>query len=107
MKLVFIITHRRRNNNQSSDQKEEHALKKAKTVPSTGKVMATVLRGSKGILLIDYLGKGKRLTGVYHTLLLVNLNGEIASKRPHKEEENVVSPKQCAHSHLGCRNGKN
>jgi len=33
----------------------KHALKKAKTVPSAGKVMATVFWDSQGIIYIDYL----------------------------------------------------
>ena len=37
----------------------ESAPKKAKTVPSVGKVMATIFWDSHGIILIDYLQKGK------------------------------------------------
>ena len=39
----------------------ETAPTKAKTVPSAGKVMATIFWNSHGIILIDYLQKGKLL----------------------------------------------
>jgi len=37
----------------------EPALKKAKTVPTATKVMATVFWDSQGVIYIDYLEKGK------------------------------------------------
>ena len=40
----------------------ESAPKKAKTVPLAGKVMATIFWDSHGIILIDYLQKGKNVT---------------------------------------------
>ena len=40
--------------------KGEPAPKKAKTVFSAGKVMATVFWDSHGVILIDYLQKGKK-----------------------------------------------
>jgi len=41
----------------------EPAPKKAKAVPSAGKVMATVFWDSQGVIYIDYLEKGKTVTG--------------------------------------------
>ncbi|XP_030765065.1 protein GVQW3-like [Sitophilus oryzae] len=43
--------------------KGEQAPKKAKTVISTGKMMATVFWDSHKVILIDYLQKGKTITG--------------------------------------------
>ena len=40
----------------------EHAWKKAKTVLSAGKVMATVFWDLQGVIYIDYLEKGKTVT---------------------------------------------
>ena len=40
----------------------ERAPKKAKTVPSAGKVMATVFRDSQGIIFADYLEKWRTIT---------------------------------------------
>ena len=43
----------------------ESGPKKAKTVPSAGKVMATNFWDSKGIILMDFLQKGRTITGQY------------------------------------------
>ena len=43
----------------------EPTPKKAKVVLSAGKVMATVFWDSRGIILIDYLAKGKTINGQY------------------------------------------
>lgn len=48
----------------------ERAPKKAKTVHSAGKVMATVFWDAEGIILIDYLEKGRTITGQYYSALL-------------------------------------
>jgi len=45
----------------------EPALKKARTVPSAGKVMATVFWDSQGVIYIDYLEEGKTVTRLYYT----------------------------------------
>lgn len=63
--------------------KKEPAPKKAKTVFSTGKVMVTVFWDSHGVILIDYLQKGKTITGAYYASLLHELKPQIAGKRPH------------------------
>ena len=58
----------------------ESALKKAKTVLSAGKVMATVFWNSQGIILVDYLEKGKTITGAYYATLLDRLSEELKQK---------------------------
>lgn len=58
--------------------KGEPAPKKAKTVISAGKVMATVFWDSHGVILIDYLQKGKTITGAYYASLLDKLKAELA-----------------------------
>lgn len=66
----------------------ESAPKKEKTVPSAGKIRATVFWDSQGIILIDYLEKGKTITGVSYSSLLDRLKIELQEKRPqlpHKE----------------------
>jgi len=50
------------------------APQKSKTVPSAGKVMATVFWDSQGVIYIDYLEKGK--TGLYYAELLGRLTAE-------------------------------
>ena len=61
----------------------ESAPKKAKTVPSAGKVMATIFWDSHGIILIDYLQKGKTITGEYYDSLLDRIDAILKEKRPH------------------------
>jgi hypothetical protein len=56
--------------------------KKAKTVHSAGKVMATVCWDSQWIILINYLEKGKTITGASYSPLLDRLKTELQEKCP-------------------------
>ena len=60
----------------------ESAPKKAKTIPSAGKIMATIFWDSRGIILIDYLQKGKTITGEYYASLLDRFDAILKEKRP-------------------------
>jgi hypothetical protein len=60
----------------------ESAPKEAKTVPSAWKVMATVFWDSQGMILINYLEKGKTITGASYSSLLDHLKTELQEKRP-------------------------
>jgi histone-lysine N-methyltransferase SETMAR len=60
----------------------ESAPKKAKTVPSAGKVMVTVFWDSQAIILINYLEKGKIITDAPYSLLLNRLKTELQEKCP-------------------------
>ncbi|GFU73068.1 mariner Mos1 transposase [Trichonephila clavipes] len=64
-------------------EKGEPAPKKAKTVPSAGKIMASVFWDARGIIFIDCLEKGKTINGKYCANLLQRLSEEIKQKRPH------------------------
>ncbi|XP_025155966.1 histone-lysine N-methyltransferase SETMAR-like [Harpegnathos saltator] len=55
----------------------ESVSKQAKTVFSSGKVMATVFWDSQGIILIDYMEKSKTITGGYYSSLLDHLKTEL------------------------------
>lgn len=68
----------------------ESAPKKAKCVPSAGKVMASVFWDAKGILLIDYLEKGRTITGEYYASLLDRLKAAITEKRPGMAKKKVL-----------------
>ncbi|KMQ88717.1 mariner transposase [Lasius niger] len=61
----------------------ESAPKKAKTVPSAGKVMATVFWDSQGIIFTDYLEMGRTITGQYYADLLGRFDAELMKKRPY------------------------
>jgi len=58
------------------------APKKTRSVPSAGKVMASVFWDAEGILFIDYLEKGKTITGQYYSNLLAKLDKKFCEKRP-------------------------
>jgi len=60
----------------------EPAPKKAKIVPSAGKVMATVFWDSQGLIYIDYLEKGKTVRGLYYVELLGRFAAELQKIRP-------------------------
>ena len=68
----------------------EPAPKKAKTVPSAGKVMATVFWDSRGIIFTDYLEKGRSITGQYYADLLGRFDAELMRKRPHLAQKKVL-----------------
>jgi histone-lysine N-methyltransferase SETMAR len=72
------------------------APKKTRSVPSTGKVTALVFWDAEGILFIDYLEKGKIITGEYYSNLLTRLDEKIREKRPSlQKKKNHLSSGQC------------
>jgi len=71
-------------------EKGESAPNKAKTVPSAGKIMASVFWDACGIILIDYLQKGRTINGEYYANLLQRLGDEIKEKRPHLAKKKVL-----------------
>lgn len=73
--------------------------KKAKTVKSAGKVMATVFWDARGIIFIDYLEKGKTINSEYYCALLDRLSEEIKIKRPHLAKKKVLFHQDNAPSH--------
>ena len=60
----------------------ERAPKKAKTVLSVGKVVTTVFWNSQGAIYVDYLKKGKTVTGLYYAELLGRFNAELQKNGP-------------------------
>lgn len=68
----------------------ERAPKKAKTVLSAGKVMATVFWDSQGVIYIDYLEKGKTITGAYYADLLGRFDPQLKKKRPHLAKKKIL-----------------
>ena len=73
MRLGFTITHQNPNSSQNKwTEAGCSAPKKTRSVPSVGKViMASVFWDAEGILFIDYLEKGKTITGEYYSSLLI------------------------------------
>lgn len=70
--------------------KKREPPKKAKTVASASKVMATIFWDARGIIFIDYLQKGKTVSGEYYATLLQRLQQEIKAKRPHLAKKKVL-----------------
>lgn len=68
----------------------ESAPKKAKSVQSAGKVMATVFWDAKGIILIDFLEKGKTITAAYYSELLTRFDAKLKETRPHLARKKVL-----------------
>lgn len=66
------------------DQKHNRALERL------WPVLAAVFWDSKGTLLVDYLEKGKTITGVLYSSLLDQMNDAIRQKRPHLAKKKVL-----------------
>jgi hypothetical protein len=71
----------------------KQAPKKANTVTSAGKVMATVFWDSKGKIFIDYLEKGRTITGQYYDQLWGKFDDALKEKWPHLARKKVLSTK--------------
>jgi histone-lysine N-methyltransferase SETMAR len=68
----------------------ESAPKKAKTIPSAGKVMATVFWDSQGVIHLDYLEKGRTITGQYYSDLLTRFDLVLKERRPRLQRKKVL-----------------
>ena len=67
------------------------APRKAKTVSSAGKVMASVFRDSEAVLMVDYLERGQTIRGhYYYTVLLKQLRQQMKVKRRGKLTREVL-----------------
>ncbi|UYV79005.1 hypothetical protein LAZ67_17000627 [Cordylochernes scorpioides] len=64
--------------------------KKAKTVPSAGKVMVSVFWDSDGVLLRDLLNKSQTITGNYYAHLVKKIREAIREKIKGKLSRNIV-----------------
>jgi len=52
--------------------------------------MATVFWDSQGVIYIDYLEKGKTVTGLYYAKLLGRFSAELQKIRPHLAKKKVL-----------------
>ena len=72
------------------------APKKTRSVPSAGKVMVSVFWDAEGILSIDYVERGKTITGEYYPNLLTRLDEKKSwEKTWFAKEKNRLSSGQC------------
>jgi histone-lysine N-methyltransferase SETMAR len=77
------------------------ARKKTRSVPvpSAGKVMASVFWDAESIFFIDYLEKGKTITGEYYSNLLTRLDEKIREKRPGLQKNKIIFYQDNAPAH--------
>jgi len=75
------------------------APKKTRSVPSAGKVMASVFWDAEGVLFIDYLEKGKTITGEYYYNLLTRLDKKIREKRSGLQKKKIIFYQDSAPAH--------
>jgi len=61
--------------------------------------MASVFWDAEGILFIDYLEKGKTITGEYYSNLLTRLDDKIREKRPGLQKKNIIFHQYNASAH--------
>lgn len=93
MDETWVHYHTPESNRQSAEWLKSHESrpKRPKVQRSAGKVMASVFWDAHGIIYIDYLQKGRTVTGEYYAELLDKLNDEIKKKTtPYGEEKNSV-----------------
>lgn len=73
--------------------------RKFRVQPSAGKVMLSVFWDTRGVLLIDFLDKGRTINGQYYCDLLTKLRAAIKSKRRVKLTKDVLLQHDNASSH--------
>jgi histone-lysine N-methyltransferase SETMAR len=83
------------------------APKKTRSVSSVEKVIALVFWDTEGILFIDYLEKGKTITGEYYSNLLTRLDEKLCEKRLGLQKKKIIFYQNIAPAHKKCfDNGK-
>ena len=87
MRLGFIIMSENKAQNRQWVGPGSPRPKKFKTQPSAGKVMTTVFRDAKGVIMLDFLPKRSTITGVYYTY---QLRTAIREKRRGKLSKGVL-----------------
>ena len=87
---VYHVTPETKEQSKQWNRREESASKKAKAVPSTGKVTALIFWYACGIIFIDYLQKGETINGEYYANILQRLSDEIQKKRPYLVNKKVL-----------------
>ena len=72
---------------------------KFKTQSSAGKVMATIFRDAKGVIMLGFLPKRRTITGVYYANLLDQMRTAIREKRRGKLSKGVLLQQDNARVH--------
>ena len=77
------------------------APKQVKSERSAKKIMASIFWDAKGVLLIDYLEKGKTINSEYYCNLLDQLDKNIREKRPGLQKKTIIFHQDNARVHTG------
>lgn len=72
---------------------------KFRKIASAGKVMASVFWDAQGVILVDYLERGRTITGIYYTELLQKLRQAIKEKRRGKLSRGILFHQDNAPAH--------
>ena len=75
-------------------------VKKFKTTPSAGKIMATVFCDRNGVLLIEYLPRGQTINADRYAVTLQNLKQAIRNKRTGRLTKGVCLLRDNARPHI-------
>lgn len=73
--------------------------KKFRVQKSAGKVLASVFWDSRGVIMVDYIEKGKSITGEYYSSLLTRLHKKIVETRDKKFSKEVLFLQDNAPAH--------
>ena len=92
---VHYLTPETKGQSKQLTESGESGSKKAKTIPSAGKVMVSVSWDAREIIFIDYLQKRETINGENYADLLQRLSDVIKKKRSHLSKQSVVSSRQC------------
>ena len=95
----FVTMNESRGGSKQGVKRGENASKSPKTQQSAGKVMASVFWDAHGVIFIDYLEKGRIITGGYRAALLFRLVDEVRKKRPHLKKKKILFHDDSAPSH--------
>jgi histone-lysine N-methyltransferase SETMAR len=90
MRLGFTTTQESKQQSKQWTEAGCSAPKKTRSVPSAGNIMESVFGDAEGILFIDYLEKGKRITGKYYSNLLTRLDEKIREKRLGLQKKKII-----------------
>ncbi|KAJ8705419.1 hypothetical protein PYW08_012465 [Mythimna loreyi] len=90
MKPGSTGTHQRPRSNQNNGSRPGNVLQRGRNCKIGRKSYGTVFWDLQGVIYIDYLEKGKTITGLYYADLLGRFDAELKKKRPHLAKKKVL-----------------
>jgi histone-lysine N-methyltransferase SETMAR len=100
MKLRFTITHQNPNSSQNSGQRPVvQRQRRQGWFHQQKRSWHRCFWDAEGILFIDYLEKGKTITGEYYSNLLTRIDEKIREKRPGLQKKKIIFRQDSAPTH--------